>query len=154
MEDTKQLNQLSKEDLKQLEDDMKIIKEHYLKELEREKSERDLQATKDSQNAESTAKTVEKKEKEEKEELAFREALLAQLSSLESKSGEKQESLDLLNEINTSLITISENTKPVVNDTVSISQNADLAIIFFLIGVLPVIVAWKACDYFFRDIII
>lgn len=143
--------EFTKKDLERLENDLKELKESYQKELEREKSERDLQATKDSETAETTAKAVEKKEKEE---LAFREALLIQLASLESKSGEEQESLDLLNEINTSLITISENTKPVVNDTVSISQNADLAIIFFLIGVLPVIVAWKACDYFFRDIII
>lgn len=143
--------EFTKKDIEQLENDLKELKEAYQKELEREKSERDLQATKDSENAETTAKSIEKREEEE---LAFREALLAQLASLESKSGDEQESLDLLNEINTSLITISENTKPVVNDTVSISQNADLAIIFFLIGVLPVIVAWKACDYFFRDIII
>ncbi|MFD1899690.1 hypothetical protein GQR36_05340 [Enterococcus termitis] len=58
--------QLTKEDLKQLETDLRGLKEAYQKELEREQSERDIQATKDSEQSKILADEAVKEAEAEK----------------------------------------------------------------------------------------
>ena len=160
MEDPKQLNQLSKEDLKQLEDDMKIIKEHYLKELEREKSERDLQATRDSEQAELSAqKKVEEAEakeiadkqkeetqvKQEKELADFRLSVIDSLNKISEK--DNSETLTNLEDKLSTLVKTLENQEK----KEEVSHFADLVILFFLLGCIPVYLCFKGLYKFFSD---
>lgn len=160
MDEPKNQNQLTKEDLKQFEEDVKIIKEHYLKELEREQSERDLQATRDSEQAEISAKKkIEEAEakkitdkekadneaKQEKELSDFRESVISSLDKL----GEKDNS-ETLTKLDNKLSTLVDSMEKQEKKE-EVSHFTDLSIVFFLYGCIPVYLFYKWLSGFFND---
>jgi hypothetical protein len=102
------MEELTKEDIEQLEKELKELKELYQKELEREVVERNEQATRDSDQA----KILEQKELEEQKsqaeektaEIEYKKAVLAGFDALL----EKDSGSETLTELNTNISKLIE----------------------------------------------
>lgn len=152
--------QLSKEDIKQLETDLKELKEAYQKELEREQSERDLQATRDSEQAEISAKkkvedakakeisdkeVAEKEAKQEKELADFRSSVVDSLNAISEKDNS-----EVLTNLDNKLSTLVESLEK-QEQRDEVSYFTDLSIVFFLFGCIPAFMFYKWFVGFFND---
>ncbi|MFB5458281.1 hypothetical protein ACE40W_22765 [Enterococcus avium] len=150
-------NDHSEEILKELKQLNKTLSE----ELEREKNERDLQATADSDNAEKSAQALKAKEEiemerfnkisssldslstkqdsDKKEDEEFRKAVLEAISAVD-----QDESSETLTEIDTKLGTIVgqyEDT-PEVEQRDEVSYFTDLLLVVFFLGFMPAYLAY------------
>lgn len=152
--------QLSKEDIKQLETDLKELKEAYQKELEREQAERDLQATRDSEQAEISAKkkiedakakeisdkeVAEKEAKQEKELADFRSSVVDSLNAISEKDNS-----EVLTNLDNKLSTLVESLEK-QEQRDEVSYFTDLSMIFFLFGCIPAFMFYKWLYGFFSE---
>ncbi|MFD1899676.1 hypothetical protein [Enterococcus termitis] len=138
---------MTKEDLKQLETDLRGLKEAYQKELEREQSERDIQATKDSEQskilADEAVKEAEaeklKIESEAKEKEASENFRLSVLESLEKldKSEENTLTNDSITKLNKNIEVLIEYQKNQAQNNTN--QDWFLSIIALSVVVFPAI---------------
>ncbi len=152
------MSELTKEDLIQLEADIKVIKEHYLEELEREKSERTLQATKDSELAqllaEEAVKEAESKRKEQEARASFQELLLKSVEKLDTseKNGQTNKSITALNTNIEKLITLQEDS----NSSLETSSNyslLNLSGLMIIAGSLALIFFSKSMFKFIKNLL-
>ena len=140
--------------------DLKTLKETYQKELAREQSERDLQATRDSEQAEISAKKkieeaeakkisdkekTDKEAKQEKDLSDFRQSVIISLDKLSEK--DNSETLTKLDNKLSTLVDSMEKQE----QKEEVSHFTDLSIIFFLFGCIPVYMFYKWLYGFFSE---
>ena len=152
---------------KEILEELKKLNKTLSEELEREKNERDLQATADSDNAEKSAQALEAKEKVEAERFNKISSALDSLTESEDEKladeqfrkdvlqalgeVEQENSTETLTNIDTKLGTIVghyEDT-PENEQKDEISYFTDLILIVFFLGFIPAFLAYKGLSKLF-----
>lgn len=156
------MSEVTKDDLNELKDEIKAVKELYEKELQRQNDERERLATENeklisekavAEKAEKEANEIEQAERAEKEaseaeqnEIEKQELSTFRLSVLESldelSESASDQNTELLESINLNLTALVEqlDEQETVNE---IAKFSDLTLIFFLLGCVPAYLFYK-----------